>query len=48
MTIGRWKGVSNNFNKAEGDDECLKFCSSEMECNCAMKFNKGLFRPLFV
>ena len=44
MTIGRWKGVSNNFNKAEGDDECLKFCSSEMECNCAMKFNKGLFR----
>ena len=36
MTRGRC-----NFNKAEGDDQCL---NSEMLCNCAMQFNKGLFR----
>ena len=34
----------NNFNKAEGDDECLKFYNSEMEYNFPRKFNEGLFR----
>jgi hypothetical protein len=33
-----------NFNKGEDDEGCLKFCNSEIECNCVRKITEGLFR----